>query len=147
MYFNNQTPHFPSVWYSFRHAFPRTIAISGFNYLFLTYCLCTVQLADWFALKIWSCYHLLFLSNDQNKSSRWRSYFQGERSNDQNNLTVFKLYAWLICPENIKQLSHIVFLYWPGQDLDVEGHQDFQDNCHNVRVKAPNVIITLIISE
>ncbi len=42
----------------------------------------------------------------------------------------------------MKQLSCIVSEYWPGQDLDGEGHQDFQDNCHNVKVKDQKVKIT-----
>ncbi len=44
----------------------------------------------------------------------------------------------MIYPENMKQLSCIVSEYWPGQDLNGEDHQDFQDNCHNVKVKGQN---------
>ncbi len=32
--------------------------------------------------------------------------------------------------------------YWPGQDLDDNGHQDFPNNCHYVKVKGQQTKIT-----
>ncbi len=32
-------------------------------------------------------------------------------------------------------ISYIVSDYLPGQDLDDNGHQEFPDDCHNVKVK------------
>ncbi len=42
----------------------------------------------------------------------------------------------------MKQLSCIVSEYWPGYDFDGKGHQDFQGNCHNVKVKGQKVKLT-----
>ncbi len=46
-----------------------------------------------------------------------------------------------ILPRHLHK-SCIVYEYWPGQDLDGNGHQDFQGNCHNVKVKGQKVNIT-----
>ncbi len=62
----------------------------------------------------------------QTKLSWRRPYFQGQMSKGQNNFTAHRFHVKLICFENMKLLSYIVFEQWPRHTLTDRQRTDRQ---------------------